>query len=164
MISKPLVKVGMADMQVMRGSGILKTLGLGSCVGLTMYDPWVKVAGMAHIMLPSSDISRETTVKAAKYADLAVPEMLAQLVKLGADPTRIEAKLAGGAQMFALNTKNDMMRIGPRNVEATREMLKKLSIPLVAEDTGGNYGRTIELDTETGILLVKSVNRGTKEL
>ena len=124
----------------------------------------VKVAGMAHIMFPSSDISRETTVKAAKYADLAVPEMLAQLVKLGADPTRIEAKMAGGAQMFALNTKNDMMRIGPRNVEATREMLKKLSIPLVAEDTGGNYGRTIELDTETGILLVKSVNRGTKEL
>lgn len=164
MIQKPLVKVGMADLQVIRGSGILKTTGLGSCVGLTLYDPSAKVAGMAHIMLPSSDISREEKVKAGKYADLAVPEMLEQLVRLGGNPARMQAKMAGGAQMFALNTTNDLMRIGPRNVEASREMLKRLSIPLLAEDTGGNYGRTIEFDTETGILLVRSVNKGIKEL
>jgi chemotaxis protein CheD len=72
--------------------------------------------------------------------------------------------MAGGAQMFAFAGSGDTMRIGPRNVESCKEMLVDLGIPLIAEDTGGNYGRTIELDSETGVLNIRSVQKGVKEL
>ncbi|NGZ75482.1 chemotaxis protein CheD [Saccharibacillus alkalitolerans] len=159
-----LVKVGMADLNVVGNSGILRTTGLGSCVGLTLYDPQIKVAGMAHVMLPSSDIARESQVNIAKYADTALPVLVDKLVELGAVKRRLIAKMAGGAQMFAFAGSGDTMRIGPRNVESCKEMLKKLGISLQAEDTGANYGRTIEISSETGILTIRSVQKGVKEL
>ncbi|WP_409340953.1 chemotaxis protein CheD [Paenibacillus sp. MBLB4367] len=159
-----LIKVGMADLNVARLTGVLKTTGLGSCVGVTLFDARQKVAGMAHVMLPSSEIAKEGNMNIAKYADTALPEMIRRMKELGASPDRLEAKLAGGAQMFAFTTGSDTMRIGPRNVEACKEMLKKFSIPIKAEDTGGNYGRTIEFDSETGILVIRSVTYGIKEM
>lgn len=159
-----LVKVGMADLNVVGNSGILRTTGLGSCVGLTLYDPQVKVAGMAHVMLPTSDIARESQINIAKYADTALPALVDRLVDLGASKRRLVAKMAGGAQMFAFAGSGDTMRIGPRNVESCKEMLKKLGISLFAEDTGANYGRTIEISSETGILTIRSVQKGVKEL
>src|SRR5947209_2652867 len=130
MIQEPLIKVGMADLKVAHLTGVLKTTGLGSCVGLTLFDSRAKVAGMAHVMLPSSDIAREGTLNVAKYADTAIPEMISQMVMLGATIPRMEAKMAGGAQMFAFAVNNDTMRIGPRNVESCKEMLKQYSISL----------------------------------
>lgn len=159
-----LVKVGMADLNVVGNSGILRTTGLGSCVGLTLYDPQIKVAGMAHVMLPSSDIARESQINVAKYADTALPVLVDKLVDLGASKRRLIAKMAGGAQMFAFAGSGDTMRIGPRNVESCKEMLKKLGISLYSEDTGANYGRTIEISSETGILTIRSVQKGVKEL
>ncbi|WP_172194464.1 chemotaxis protein CheD [Saccharibacillus qingshengii] len=159
-----LVKVGMADLNVVGNSGILRTTGLGSCVGLTLYDPQTKVAGMAHVMLPSSDIARENQINIAKYADTALPVLVDKLVNMGASKRRLIAKMAGGAQMFAFAGSGDTMRIGPRNVESCKEMLKKLGIPLHAEDTGANYGRTIEISSENGILTIRSVQKGVKEL
>ncbi|WP_172252845.1 chemotaxis protein CheD [Saccharibacillus deserti] len=159
-----LVKVGMADLNVVGNSGILRTTGLGSCVGLTLYDPQTKVAGMAHVMLPSSDIARENQINIAKYADTALPVLADKLVNMGASKRRLIAKMAGGAQMFAFAGSGDTMRIGPRNVESCKEMLKKLGIPLHAEDTGANYGRTIEISSENGILTIRSVQKGVKEL
>ncbi|MEJ8302563.1 chemotaxis protein CheD [Saccharibacillus sacchari] len=159
-----LVKVGMADLNVVGNSGILRTTGLGSCVGLTLYDPQIKVAGMAHVMLPSSDIARENQINVAKYADTALPVLVDKLVELGASKRRLIAKMAGGAQMFAFAGSGDTMRIGPRNVESCKEMLKKLGISLYSEDTGANYGRTIEISSETGILTIRSVQKGVKEL
>ncbi len=159
-----LVKVGMADLNVVGNSGILRTTGLGSCVGLTLYDPQIKVAGMAHVMLPSSDIARESQINVAKYADTALPVLVDKLVDLGASKRRLVAKMAGGAQMFAFAGSGDTMRIGPRNVESCKEMLKKLGISLYSEDTGANYGRTIEISSETGILTIRSVQKGVKEL
>lgn len=159
-----LVKVGMADLNVVGNSGILRTTGLGSCVGLTLYDPQIKVAGMAHVMLPSSDIARENQINVAKYADTALPVLVDKLVELGASKRRLVAKMAGGAQMFAFAGSGDTMRIGPRNVESCKEMLKKLGISLYSEDTGANYGRTIEISSETGILTIRSVQKGVKEL
>lgn len=159
-----LVKVNMADLNVLATAGVLKTTGLGSCVGLTLFDPKSKVAGMAHVMLPSSEIAREGQMNLAKYADTAIPELVDRMVKLGADIRRMGAKMAGGAQMFAFVGNNESMRIGPRNVESCKEMLLHYSIPLLAEDTGGNYGRTIELDSTTGKLLIRSVQLGTKEV
>jgi chemotaxis protein CheD len=159
-----IIKVGMADLNVAHLTGVLKTTGLGSCVGVTLFDSRVKVAGMAHVMLPSSDIAREGSLNIAKYADTAIPELINKMLLLGAMINRIEAKLAGGAQMFAFTGNSDTMRIGPRNVESCKEMLKRYSIPIKAEDTGANYGRTIELDCETGILHIRSVQHGDKEL
>lgn len=159
-----IVKVGMADLNVIRGQGLIRTTGLGSCVGVTLFDPMLKVAGLAHVMLPSSDIAREGALNLAKYADTALPELVRRLSELGVTKSRLIAKMAGGSQMFTFAGKGDSMRIGPRNVESCKVMLNELGIPLVAEDTGGNYGRTIELDCETGILFIRSVQMGIKEL
>ncbi|ALS21658.1 MULTISPECIES: chemotaxis protein CheD [Paenibacillus] len=164
MIQENLIKVGMADLNVAHKTGVLKTTGLGSCVGVTLYDAKVKVAGMAHIMLPSSDIAREGKFNIAKYADSALPELIRLMQALGAEIRRMEAKMAGGAQMFSFVTQSDSMRIGPRNVESCKEVLHRYSIPIKAEDTGANYGRTIEFDCQTGILVVRSVQHGVKEL
>ncbi|MEW9697698.1 chemotaxis protein CheD [Paenibacillus sp. SI8] len=164
MIQDNMIKVGMADLNVAHQSGVLKTTGLGSCVGVTLFDNRVKVAGMAHVMLPSSEIAREGSINIAKYADTAIPELISLMEKLGASVGRMEAKLAGGAQMFAFAGNNDTMRIGPRNVESCKEMLKKFEIPIKAEDTGANYGRTIEFNSDSGILLIRSVQQGVKEI
>lgn len=159
-----IVKVGMADLNIIQQAGLIRTTGLGSCVGLTLYDPLAKMAGLAHVMLPTSTIAREGELNIAKYADTAVPALLEQLLSSGADKKRIVAKMAGGSQMFTFAGTGDSLRIGPRNVESCKEKLSELGIPLLAEDTGGNYGRTIELDCETGILFIRSVQKGIKEL
>ncbi|MNI15673.1 Chemoreceptor glutamine deamidase CheD [compost metagenome] len=159
-----IVKVGMADLNVITESGLIRTTGLGSCVGVTLFDPVEKVAGLAHVMLPSSDIAREGALNLAKYADTAVPKLVQEVLKLGASKKRLVAKMAGGSQMFAFAGTGDSMRIGPRNVESCKSMLSELDIPLVGEDTGGNYGRTIELNCESGILFIRSVQKGIKEL
>lgn len=159
-----IIKVGMADLNVAVLTGILKTTGLGSCVGVTLYDAKTKIAGMAHVMLPSSDIAKEGNLNIAKYADTALPDMIARMEKLGAAVSRLEAKMAGGAQMFAFSNNSDTMRIGPRNVESCKEMLARYRIPILAEDTGGNYGRTIEFNCTTGGLMIRSVQHGVKEI
>ncbi|GGH17751.1 chemotaxis protein CheD [Paenibacillus segetis] len=159
-----IVKVGMAELNIITGHGLIRTTGLGSCVGLTLFDPHTKVAGLAHVMLPTSDIAREGVLNVAKYADTAVPTLLDQLISNGAVKSRIVAKMAGGSQMFTFAGTGDSMRIGPRNVESCKIKLSELGIPLIAEDTGGNYGRTIELNCETGILFIRSVQKGVKEL
>ncbi|QAY65618.1 chemotaxis protein CheD [Paenibacillus protaetiae] len=164
MMQQHLVKVGMADLNIAWEGAILRTTGLGSCVGLTLYDPVKKIAGMAHIMLPSSDIARETAFNKAKYADTALPELIERMKEAGACPSRLQAKMAGGAQMFAFAGQADAMRIGLRNAESCSRMLEAWSIPVVGQDTGGNYGRTIEIDSSNGVLAIRSVPFGTKEI
>lgn len=164
MIQENFIKVGMADLNVAISGSILKTTGLGSCVGLTLFDSRMKIAGMAHVMLPSSEIAREGNMNIAKYADTAIPELIRKMEDLGASVNRLEAKMAGGAQMFAFAGSSDTMRIGPRNVESCKAMLKQYAIPIKAEDTGANYGRTIEFHSETGILVIRSVQQGVKEV
>ena len=160
-----VLKVGMADMKVASGPPhVLKTVGLGSCVGLVLFDPVTGKAAMAHIMLPESDIARDANFNRMKYADTVIPDMIGQLAKIGAFRSRLVAKMAGGAQMFAVGGKNEMMRIGPRNVEMCKKILGRLSIPVKAADTGGNYGRTIQFHCSTGLMTITSVNHEAKEL
>ncbi|KIL35308.1 chemotaxis protein CheD [Cohnella kolymensis] len=159
-----LIKVGMADLNIAACGAVLRTMGLGSCVGLTLYDPLINLGGMAHIMLPSSEIARDGHLNAAKYADTAIPALLKLMTNHGAAASRLAAKLAGGAQMFALASGGDSMRIGPRNVEAVKLALEKFGIPIAAEDTGGRYGRTVELDTGSGVYSIRSVQYGVKEI
>jgi len=165
MIVDNLIKVGMADLKVVLGKDeILKTTGLGSCVGVILFDQITHVAGMAHVMLPNSNIAIDGVVNIAKYADTAIPDMLERMKSLGANQSRIFAKLAGGAQMFAFSGTSDTMRIGPRNVETCKEILYDMKIPIHAEDTGANFGRTIEFHCSTGMLLIRSVQQGVKEI
>lgn len=156
-----IVKVGMADLKATKAPGKLVTLGLGSCIGIALYDNKNKVAGLAHIMLPSSKEIKSNSNK-AKFADTAVEILLLDMEKLGARRRYIFAKIAGGAQMFNFSTKNDALRIGERNTKATIKILESYNIPLIASDTGGNHGRTIELDSSTGDLLIKTIGHGTK--
>ncbi|RKD24257.1 chemotaxis protein CheD [Ammoniphilus oxalaticus] len=156
-----VVKVGMADLNVARSPDKIRTIGLGSCVGITLYDHVAKIGGMAHIMLPSASLVKEG-LNPAKFADTAIPVLIDRLVRMGVDRRRLIAKIAGGAQMFPFAGASDIMRIGPRNVEACKQALKNAGIPLHAEDTGGNWGRTLEMDCMTGKLEVKSFNRGVK--
>lgn len=159
-----MIKVGMADMNVTAYPGALTTLGLGSCVGIALYDPTTKIAGLAHIMLPdSTQIKNNHNI--AKFADTGAVKLVEDMVKIGAKRNKIVAKLAGGAQMFAFSeAANDMMRIGYRNVIASQEILAKLNIPIIAQDTGKNYGRTVELYSENGKLLIKTIGYGIKEI
>lgn len=156
-----MIKVGMADMNVCKSPNSLTTLGLGSCVGIVLYDQTAKVAGMVHIMLPDSTKIRNNE-NTAKFADTGIDALIKQLVAIGAKPNRLIAKIAGGAQMFAFNSSNDMLRIGERNVEAVKLKLNELGIKITAEDTGLNYGRTIEFYTESGELYIKSVGKPLK--
>lgn len=158
-----IIKVGMADLQCSRHPCIITTLGLGSCVGIALYDPVNKVAGLAHIMLPSSQQAVNKS-NAAKFADTAIYKLVEDMVAIGAARTQMLAKLAGGAQMFSFNDTSEMLRIGTRNVSASKEVLKSLKIPIVAEDTGGNYGRTVEIHSETGKLMIKTIGHGVKEI
>ena len=164
MQSDKLIKVGMADLNIASNGELLKTTGLGSCVGITLYDPRKQVAGMAHIMLPSSNIAREVPINIAKYADTAIPALIEKMLINGATISSIQAKIAGGSQMFTLPGHTDTLRIGPRNVESSILLLENYKIPLIAQDTGGNFGRTIEFDSRNGILSIRSVQNGMKEI
>ncbi|MDZ5473458.1 chemotaxis protein CheD [Bacillus sp. 31A1R] len=159
-----VVKVGIADMNIVKGSDHIRTSGLGSCVGVVVYDQSREIAGLAHVMLPDSSLAKAGSMNIAKYADTAVKELVNRLIKVGAKQMALKAKIAGGAQMFQFANSNDMMRIGPRNVEAVKKELSALNISLVAEDVGGNSGRTIEFDPKTGILNIRTVNKGVREL
>jgi len=152
-----IVRVGMADAQAAQTEDSLRTLGLGSCVGVALYDPVAKIGGLAHIMLP--DHAGREDAPLAKFADTGVPFALTLMEQLGAVRRRITAKLAGGAQMFA-GTGNDSLRVGPRNVEAVYKALGASSIAVIAADVGDHYGRTIELFCTDGRLSVRSARSG----
>ena len=158
-----LIKVGMADLKAGKSPDSIISYGLGSCVGSALYDAQTKIGGLAHIMLPDSTQARATDNQ-AKFADTALPVLLDQLIGMGAAKSRITAKIAGGSQMFSFVQATDIMRIGDRNSEAVRAVLKNLSIKLLAEDVGGNYGRTVELMLDTGVFVIKTVDKGEKKL
>ncbi|MBZ2173850.1 chemotaxis protein CheD [Schnuerera sp. xch1] len=156
-----MIKVGMADLKVVKAPKMLTTLGLGSCVGIALYDKINKIAGLVHIMLPSSDEIKKNQNK-AKFADTGVILLVENMIKEGADKTNLTAKVVGGSQMFSFKKNNSILKIGERNVLATKKKLQELNIQIVSEDTGGNYGRTIQLNTKDGSLLVKTIGHGTK--
>ncbi len=159
-----VIHVKMADLNTVTAPDHIKTTGLGSCVGILLYDTKKKIAGMAHIMLPDSNLVSVGELNKAKYADTAIPLLLEEMQKLGAIKRNIVAKIAGGSQMFKFKVTSDMMRIGPRNVDASKEMLSKYEIPIIAEDVGGDIGRTIEFDTVSGILHIRTANQGVTEI
>lgn len=154
-----IVHVGMADYKLCRSPQKISTLGLGSCLGVVLYDRTIKMCGMAHIMMPDSTRLRKNANR-MKFADTCMQDMLNDLLMAGAQQSRMIAKIAGGARMFIHKKNTDFLNIGKQNVEAVRKILGKWEIPIVSEDVGSNYGRTIEFDTVTGELFIKSVGVG----
>ena len=175
------ITVAIAEYKVGGGEGgpaLLASGGLGSCVGLTLFDPEAHVGGLAHILLPAARRDGNGCVlgNPGKYVDTCVVEMLGAIEQRGGRRTRLQAKLAGGANMFS--TVRESLRprspvddaaetvapVGERNVAAVREVLAKMELPLVAEDTGGHHGRSLEFDTETGVLTVSTAQNVTTTL
>lgn len=150
----------MAQYAVGQTGDVLRTLGLGSCVGICLYDPLLHVGGLVHIMLPEMALYQDKTTE-AKYADTGVRLLVREMERRGASAARLRAKLAGGAQMFAFSGQSEVMRIGERNTVASHKALQDFRIPVVAEHTGGNFGRTIELSCNEGALEVRTIGHGT---
>ena len=156
-----IIRVQMAELKVARNSAILSCIGLGSCIGLVLYDRIAKVGAMAHIMMPDSNrakISEGSVFNKAKYADTAIDEMLKEMEKLEAKKMNIKAYIFGGANMFPeLFHKDSFLNMGERNIESVKYELSLRNIKINVEETGGNSGRTITLDTENGRMEMKTI-------
>jgi len=150
------IRVGVADYVVTSADTRLTTTGLGSCVGVALVDTEAGLAGLAHVMLPSADGSDEE----AKFADTAIEAMLEELYDMEA--THVEAKIAGGSNMLDLSGVGK--EVGSRNVAATRDALDEHDVPLVGADTGGSHGRSLELHTDSGTLVVRSAHEEVTRL
>lgn len=152
-----LIVIGISDQNIAFPPDTLVTYALGSCVGICLYDRAVRMVGLSHILLPES-FSLGTDINLYKFADTAIIELIKSMERSGASRMRMTAKIAGGAKMFECVGRG----IGERNVEAVKNELSRLNIRIIAEDTGGNYGRTITFDPNDGSLLVKTVGKGSK--
>lgn len=154
-----LIVVGISDMKIAKEPDVLITYALGSCVGTCLYDPALRLAGLSHILLPEAAICK-TDNNVMKYADTAIVELVRLMERAGALRMRLTAKIAGGAKMFATTGTG----MGERNIVAVRAELQKLGIRIIGDDTGSNYGRTVEFHPEDGSVLVKSVMHGNSKL
>lgn len=158
-----MINIGIADLNTTKCPGVLATYALGSCIGICLYDAELKIAGLAHIMLPwSKDAGAGADNNMRRYADTGITELIQKMCAMGAKKYRITAKIAGGAQMF--NTNSTVFNIGERNVEAVKKVLATYNIPIIAEETGSNYGRTVFFYSEDGVMEVRAATKPTKRL
>lgn len=151
-------KVGIGELVVMKKIGVLRTL-LGSCIGLVLHDPGSQVGGLAHIVLPTSNDAQESSL--GKYADTALPELVRLIELAGGKPRQLIAKLAGGANMFAMTRLNP---IGEQNLITVEKLLNQSGIPVLGKHCGGKQGRRMAYDVATGIVTVDIVGSSAVEL
>ena len=154
-----IIKVGMADLKTCISPNGITTLGLGSCVGIAIRDSQTKIGGLAHIMLPDSTAIKNSQQNIAKFADTGIEELVRQMERLGAMRSRMVAKIAGGATMFNFQGSGTLGQVGDRNVEATKVKLRELRIPILSEDTGANFGRTVIFYPESGDFIIRAVGK-----
>jgi chemotaxis protein CheD len=163
MITSPrIVRVKVADL-VASADGTLVTIGLGSCVAIVLHDVEARVGGLAHVLLPSATMSRDRT-NPAKFPETAIPTLIADMRRLGAKHERLTARIIGGASMFGNLLPVRGINIGERNVAAVRTVLAAERVPIVAEDVGSDYGRSVYLSVEDGRVEVRSIRMGTRAL
>lgn len=153
------VIVGIAEGKTAQANQVLVSYALGSCVGVCLYDAQQRLAGMAHIILPHDEIHRSYD-NPYKYAKTGVPSLINAMVTAGADRARLTAKIAGGANMF--HGTAGTWEIGRQNIQAVKRALEEADIPLIAEDTGRDYGRTITFSGGDGTLEIRTVKHTTK--
>ncbi|MGN0586406.1 MAG: chemotaxis protein CheD [Oscillospiraceae bacterium] len=158
-----VITVGIADLNIAKEPDVLATYALGSCVGICLYDPDKKIAGLAHIMLPLSKEAAGSAVdNRRRYADTGITELIQTMSLSGASPSRLVAKIAGGAQMFS--TTSSVFNIGERNVAAVKKILAAYRIRIIAEQTGENFGRTVFFYPEDGTMEIRAASRQTVRL
>ena len=150
------LSVGISEYQIAEPPAQLVTYGLGSCVAISLYDPQRRLGGLAHTLLPTV-LATSDGLRPAKFVDAAIRLMVTELVARGAERERLGAKIFGGANMFEPLLGTPENAVGPRNVRSARETLTALAIPLLAEDVGGNFGRTVEFDLASGQVRVRAV-------
>ncbi|HUQ45164.1 MAG TPA: chemotaxis protein CheD [Gemmatimonadaceae bacterium] len=155
------VRVKVADYAVRRGPHLLTTIGLGSCVAIALYDRDTQIGALAHILLPSQAMSRETS-NPAKFPETIVPLLLEEMRALGMRDGRVSARIVGGASMFGQLGNGTGINVGERNVVATREALAAAGVPIIAEDTGLDYGRSVYFHLADGRLEVRSLKKGDR--
>lgn len=157
------VVVKVADLNLVTGDGELVTLGLGSCVAICLHDPVAKVAGMAHVLLPNKHLSRSAE-NPAKFPQSAIPLLLEKMQALGADKSRVTARLVGGASMFGNLSPSGAVQMGERNIVASRQVLKEQGVKITAEATGGTIGRSIRMQANDGSLWIRTMAHGEQPL
>ncbi len=151
------ISVGIADMKISRQEGSLITYALGSCVGITFYDPMIKIGALLHIMLPEAGTA--SNINPMKFADTGIRETLRKLYVFGAVKGRIICKIAGGAKMFEMKNQSGFGNIGERNVRSVKKILQQEGIRITGEDTGANYARTMLIDLNNGEVKVRTVGK-----
>ena len=155
------ISVGIADMKITRQEGILITYALGSCIGISFYDPMIKLGALLHIMLPQK---QGTDANVFKFADSGIPETLRKLQAFGATKSRMVCKIAGGAKMFEMKGGGGLGNIGERNAQNVKRILMAEGLRVASEDTGANYARTMLLDVATGKVYVRSAGKPERML
>lgn len=155
-MTEETITIGIGAYVVADKPCILETLGLGSCIGVCIWDRSTKIGGLAHIMLGHAN-GRETNPN--RFADRAIPAMIDEMIKKGAKQEHMIAKIFGGAALF----ESQAFNIGEDNAKAVKEVLAAKKIPIVASDLGGTHGRSIWFDTKTGNVVVGSVFGPTQE-
>lgn len=156
------LKVGIGDMKLTRGSGQIITYALGSCIGITFYDPNLKLGALLHIMLPVRQNTADTAI--FKYADTGLKETIRKLTAFGMVKSRTIVKIAGGAKMFEISGNASFGNIGERNAEMVKNVLYQEGFRIAAEDCGANYARTMSLDVENGDVVVRTFGHPEKHL
>ncbi|MCL5982896.1 MAG: chemotaxis protein CheD [Firmicutes bacterium] len=156
-----IVRVKIADLAVLKSDGLLITVGLGSCVGIAIYDPTARVAGLAHILLADSTNFKNRD-NPAKFADTAIPVLTGEMTRLGARSGRLLARIAGGSQLFSFE--NSMISVGEKNIQMVRQTLSRLKIPLLGEDVGGSSGRTMKVYANDGRVTVTVAGGEEREI
>ena len=149
------IKVGIGDMKIARREGTLITYALGSCVGITFYDPMIKLGALVHILLPEAGDNAAGNI--FKFADTGIKETLRKLEVFGGVKSRYQCKIAGGAKMFEMSA--GIGNIGERNVKMVEKVLAEEHIRVMAKDVGANYARTMLLDVTTGTVQVRTPGR-----
>lgn len=152
------VKVGIADMKILRNEGVLITYALGSCIGISFYDPVIRLAALLHIMLPEAG-GYSTESQIYKFADTGIQETLRKMAVFGGNKNRYVCKIAGGAKMFEMQGNSSLSNIGERNAESVKAVLRREGIRVKGQQIGENYARTMLLEVTTGTVRIRTFGR-----
>lgn len=154
------VTVKIADLQIAKSPDVLVTYALGSCIGISMFDKLKRVGCLGHIMLPGDDNS-DTSKTPMKFATTCIPMMVEEMLKNGCVKGNIETRIAGGASLVQFSNESSLSNIGFRNATAVKKALLRSGLRIIAEDTGKDFARTMYLDTNTGIVTIKTYGKGS---
>lgn len=154
-------KVGIGDMKLGRRQGTIITYALGSCIGITFYDPQIKLGALLHIMLPTSN-GKETNV--FKFADTGIRETLRKMEVFGGVRSRYICKIAGGAQMFSMSGGGDFGNIGQRNIDTVKRIMQVEGLKIKNQEVGGSSARTMLIELETGTVKLRTIGKPERVL